>query len=92
MMHTAADVCWNARPRLLSVKSHSCIGIGCPLQRSVQSLQLSITHGHTVEIPVAPVAASARVCIETLLLKAAQCKHAVCKGCRNFLVMVNSDV
>ena len=40
----AADVCWNARPGLLSVKTLSCVGIGCPVQGPMQTLQLSIIH------------------------------------------------
>ena len=47
---------------------------------------------HTVKVPVAPVAASARVPVENLLLNAAQCKRAIRKGCQSFLVMVNSAV
>ena len=40
----------------------------------------------------APVAASARVPVENLLLNAAQCKRVIRKGCQSFLVMVNSAV
>ena len=47
---------------------------------------------YTVKIPVAPVAASARVPVENLLLSAAQCRRAIRKGCQSFLVMVNSAV
>ena len=47
---------------------------------------------HTLRLPSAPVAASARLPVEKLLLNASQCKHAIRQDCESFIVMVNTKV
>ena len=47
---------------------------------------------HTLRLPSAPVAASARLPVEKLLLNASQCKRALRQGCESFIVMVNTAV
>ncbi len=47
---------------------------------------------HTLRIPSAPVAASARRPVEKLLLNASQCRRALRQGCESFIVMVNTAV
>ncbi len=47
---------------------------------------------HTLRLPPAPVAASARLPVEKLLLDASQCKRAIRQGCETFIVMVNTAV
>ncbi len=46
----------------------------------------------TLRIPSAPVAASARLPVEKLLLNASQCRSALRRGCESFIVMVNTAV
>ena len=47
---------------------------------------------HTLRLPSAPVAASARLPVKNLLLNASQCKRALRQGCESFIVMVNTAV
>ncbi len=46
---------------------------------------------HTLRLPPAPVAASARLAVEKLLLNASQCRRAIRQG-ESFIVMVNTAV
>jgi len=45
---------------------------------------------HTLKLPPAPVAASARLLVEKLFLIASQCKRAIRQGCKTSIVMVNT--
>jgi len=47
---------------------------------------------HTLKLPPAPVAASARLPVEKLFLKASQCKRAIHQDCKTSTVMVNTAV
>ncbi len=47
---------------------------------------------HTLRLPSAPVAASARLPFEKLLLNASQCRRALRQGCESFIVLVKTAV